>query len=167
MKRGKQQRTRAWQPMQRGPINPAYIEGHYGGVLPPHIARVEAWENDVYQATVEHHVDGGSYVSFKRHDRVAAHDWRHIQAIKNELCGPEREGFELYPAESRLMDTSNQYHLWVLPLGERLPVGQDHREVATPQDIHALNAKHGGKARQRAWQPGLPTGPNIDEGGRA
>jgi hypothetical protein len=40
------------------------------------------------------------------------HDWRDLQRIKNELVGPECEAVELYPAESRLVDTANQYHLW-------------------------------------------------------
>jgi len=56
-------------------------------------------------------------------------DWRHFQQIKNEICGPEREGFEVYPAESRLVDTSNKWHLWVLLLGTTLPVGWNERDV--------------------------------------
>ena len=28
--------------------------------------------------------------------------------IKNLIVGPEHEGFEIYPAESRLVDTANQ-----------------------------------------------------------
>ncbi len=39
--------------------------------------------------------------------------WRDFQCIKNELVGPEHEGVELHPAESRLVDTVDQYHLWV------------------------------------------------------
>lgn len=51
------------------------------------------------------------HLSIKRLDRAAIHDWRDLQRIKNELVGPEHEAVELYPAESRLVDTSNQYHL--------------------------------------------------------
>jgi hypothetical protein len=40
--------------------------------------------------------------------------WRDFQRIKDELCGPEMEGVELYPARSRLVDTSNQFHIWVI-----------------------------------------------------
>jgi len=29
------------------------------------------------------------------------------------IVGEEHEAFEVYPAESRLVDTANQYHLWV------------------------------------------------------
>lgn len=39
------------------------------------------------------------------------------------------EGIELYPAESRLVDTSNQYHLWVFK-GRRLATGFQFRAVA-------------------------------------
>ena len=53
-----------------------------------------------------------TWLSVKRHDREAFHDWRIMQQIKNALCGDEWEGIELYPAESRLVDTSNQYHLF-------------------------------------------------------
>lgn len=57
----------------------------------------------------------GEYVhlSIKDHDRSARHDWRDLQRIKNELVGPEYEAVEIYPAESRLVDTCNQYHLYV------------------------------------------------------
>jgi hypothetical protein len=48
-----------------------------------------------------------------RHDRQACQNWRHLQQIKNELIGPEHEAVELFPAESRLVDTANEYHLWV------------------------------------------------------
>lgn len=64
-------------------------------------------------------------------DRSAEHDWRDFQRIKNELMGPEREAFELYPAESRLVDTNNQWHLFVLPEGSGLPVGYADRDVST------------------------------------
>jgi hypothetical protein len=37
---------------------------------------------------------------------------------------------ELHPAESRLMDTSNQYHLWALPPGHRFPWGYTGRSVS-------------------------------------
>jgi hypothetical protein len=49
-----------------------------------------------------------------RKDGGKLHDWCAIQAIKNEIVGPEYEAIELYPAASRLMDEGNCYHLWVL-----------------------------------------------------
>src|SRR4051812_15134474 len=54
---------------------------------------------------------------------VGAHDWRHLQRIKNDIAGPEREAIELYPAESRLMDTANEFWLWVAPEGWEVPWG--------------------------------------------
>jgi hypothetical protein len=63
---------------------------------------------------------------------IGAHDWRHFQRIKNELCGPEREGVELYPAESRLVDSANEFWVWVLPAGERFPFGFADRNIGGP-----------------------------------
>jgi hypothetical protein len=57
----------------------------------------------------------GKYVhlSIKDHDRSARHDWRDLQRIKNELTGPQFYAVEVYPAEHALVDTCNQYHLYV------------------------------------------------------
>lgn len=63
------------------------------------------------------------HLSFRYKDRRAAHDWRHIQRLKNELCGADVEATEIYPAEKYLMDGANQYHLWALPPGLVLPWG--------------------------------------------
>ena len=56
-------------------------------------------------------------------------DWRHFQQIKNEIAGEEREAVEIYPAESRKVDTSNKWHLWVLPEGEKVNLGWKDRDV--------------------------------------
>jgi len=53
-------------------------------------------------------------------DGEPRHDWRDFQRIKNQLCGPEWEALELYPAESRLIDPSNYYLLWCAP---KIPIG--------------------------------------------
>lgn len=132
----------------------------------------EVWANDVYDCQVrylEARGRGGAlHLSIKRLDREPAHDWRHFQAIKNEIAGWEREAVELYPAESRLVDGSNQYHLWVLGAGEQLPVGFDERGVGDFDQMVAALAQYNvkpGKARQRPWQPGISTGPNYRPGG--
>jgi len=70
-----------------------------------------------------------THLSIRRLDRQPMHDWRVMQRIKNEVLGEEREGVELFPAESRLVDTSNQYHLWVLPAGMHFPFGYNERLV--------------------------------------
>ena len=71
------------------------------------------------------------HLSIKEHDRGTRHDWRDFQRIKNEIVGPEHEALELYPAESRLVDTANQFHIFVLANPEIvLPFGmQDGRAV--------------------------------------
>lgn len=69
------------------------------------------------------------HLSIKDHGRSARHDWRDFQRIKNELVGPEFEAIEIYPAESRLVDTANQYHLYVFKTW-RPPQGFQERLVA-------------------------------------
>jgi hypothetical protein len=90
------------------------------------------------------------WLSIRRNDRKAIHDWRHFQRIKNELVGPEHEAIELYPAESRLVDTSNQYHLWVLRDPKiNFPFGFDERAVID----HNPKAEAMAPARQRPLDP--------------
>jgi hypothetical protein len=71
--------------------------------------------NHRYQVTRTELGGGWLHLSIKRHDRRPIRDWRAFQRIKNELAGAEREAVELYPAERRLHDAANQYHLWVAP----------------------------------------------------
>lgn len=73
----------------------------------------EVWINDLYQVAVHRH-RGLIHLNIRRRDGYPGRDWRHFQQIKNELVGPEYEGCEVYPAESRLTDTSNKYHLWCI-----------------------------------------------------
>ena len=70
-------------------------------------------------------------------------DWRHFQQIKNELAGPEREAVELYPAESRKIDTSNKWHLWVLPEGDQVDFGwaQARRPLQGNPDVPGLRQR--------------------------
>jgi hypothetical protein len=83
------------------------------------LKRDEVWVNDTYQVNIDRLTyPEFIHVSIKRLDKGHAKDWRDFQQIKNELIGPEFEAVELYPAESRLIDTVNQFHLWVLK-GER------------------------------------------------
>lgn len=73
----------------------------------------------------------GWHLSIKRNDREPIREWRDLQRIKNELCGPEAEAVELFPAESRLTDEANQFHLWVFNRGYRFPFGDQVRSVLT------------------------------------
>lgn len=100
--------------------------------------------NNLYQVSVDER-DGGMHLSIVRLDRSAIHDWRHLQQIKNMIAGPEREACEIYPAESRLVDTNNQFHLWVFPEGQFLPIGYTERQVTE---------RTWGAHRQRPFPPG-------------
>jgi len=91
--------------------------------------RARYFINDLYQIMVEEEENGITHLNIRRLDGGMFKDWRHFQQIKNEICGPEREGIELYPAESRLVDTSNKWHIWVLPAGVRVQVGWQKRDV--------------------------------------
>lgn len=78
------------------------------------------------------------HLSIKRNDRKPMRDWRDLQRIKNELVGYECEAVELFPADSRLVDTANQYHLWCIPMpGVRFPFGFDYRAVDDDQELAA------------------------------
>lgn len=112
-----------WTAFQRAPGMVADPDGVTGGL----------WENNRYQVIAREHPDGpfGAYVhlTIRSTDGSARHDWRDFQRIKNELVGPETEAVEIYPAESRLVDTANHYHLWVFK-DYRFPLGMTHREVS-------------------------------------
>lgn len=71
-------------------------------------------------------------LAMMRLDKAPVVDWRHMQRIKNTLCGPEREAIECYPAESRLVDTKNNRTLWVLAEGVRIGLGWENRMVTYP-----------------------------------
>ncbi len=69
-----------------------------------------------------------------RKDRQPIFDWRHVQLIKNQIVGDEFEMVQLFPAESRLMDTANQY--WFYGFSdpkEKFPFGYDSRSVSGPE----------------------------------
>ena len=58
--------------------------------------------------------DNMMWLSIKRLDQEPIHDWRDLMEIKNQIAGEDHEAVELYPKKSRVVDTANQYHLWVL-----------------------------------------------------
>lgn len=82
----------------------------------------ECWQNTKYTVLKRSYTDGSVHLSIRRNDRAAARDWREFQQIKNQLLGSEEEAVEIYPAESRVVDAANQYHLWSVP-GKRIPLG--------------------------------------------
>ena len=95
-------------------------------------------------------------LSIKRRDKAPIRNWRHFQRIKNEIPelvawgdGQKCEGVELYPAESRLVDTANQYFLWVLPEEQCMPFGFWTRVLTEVQPTSG-----GSKGRQQPWPEG-------------
>jgi hypothetical protein len=98
-----------WVPLRRIE-SPAIQAAHDAAGL----AHVEIYANDVYEVYAHLYAPGQMHLSIKRYDRRPIRNWRHFQQIKNEVCGEESEGVEVYPAESRLADNANQYHLWVM-----------------------------------------------------
>ena len=131
--------------------------------------RQEVWLCKEYQVTIDktpRHAFRNQVVwhlSIKRRDKEPIHDWRDLQEIKNQLCGPEIEAMEIYPAESRKVDSANQYHLWALMLRKHaprreknwFPVGWTVRFV---QDDPFVNGK------QRPVKTGEATNPIEQDG---
>jgi len=131
-----------------------FVEGHY----PPEHAEmlraskgfVGVFRNSRYQVEVNEMdtaIGRVAWLAIVHVSREAVHDWRDLQRIKNELLGPEREACELFPAESRLVDTNNQYHLFVLPEGSAFPFGYANRDVSD-QGALAEGLNH----KQRAFE---------------
>lgn len=123
---------------------------------------VQLWKNDLYQvelremtAMIGDQVQQWVHLNIRRTDGYPGRDWRHFQQIKNELVGPECEAVELYPAESRLVDNSNKYHLWACKQpGFRFPLG------FTDRDVDFIGTKTG--------TPGLRQSPAMQfQGGKA
>lgn len=126
------QEPAAWQPLTRArEIGSAAMAGFKPGHGRALAAANEFWVNDTYTVIVHRREDGTvDYLSVRRNDRAPVSDWRDKQEIKNQLAGPEAEAFELYPAESRVVDQANQYHLWVMPPGVTIQAGWTRRQVS-------------------------------------
>jgi len=139
------QAPRHWKPLQ-----PAYVHGPQPeAVIAEHmryykVTRDEAitalenydngctyWRNDLYQVQVREYGETGVHINIRRIDGAPCiRDWRHFQQIKNEILGEECEAVELYPAESRKVDTSNKYHLFgYRDPAFRFPLGMWERDV--------------------------------------
>lgn len=104
---------------------------------------LEFWFNARYNVSRRwEQIDGETVIviGITRSNESAERDWRDFQQIKNQLAGPEWEGVELYPAESRKKDPSNRFYLFCwqhrLPFG--LPGG---RIVLDPSDAIAPQRK--------------------------
>ncbi len=102
------------------------------------------------------------HLSIRHVLNIAITDFRDFQRIKNELVHPEAEAVQVFPAESRLVDTCNQYHLFVTVPDSfgKVPVEQvDWTEGILPigyfygRDVAETTS---GGLRQRTWTDGVP-----------
>jgi len=93
------------------------------------------YRNDTYTVIMER-ADPFIHLCIRRHDGQECKNWKDHQRIKSELIGPECEAVELFPAESRLIDTTNEYHLWVNPNpGYRFPFGFSWNRFVTEKPL--------------------------------
>lgn len=120
------------------------------GTLPPGGMRAvqadDIYINNLYQVNIKWNFRGLIHLSVKRRNKSPVMDWRHLQRIKNELLGPETEMVQLFPSESRLVDTANQYHFFALPNLERFPLGYEDGRLVTD----TIKGKGSEGAKQRA-----------------
>lgn len=148
-----------WQPLEEGvvpPVSQTVVE-HIARAL--NITEAEArqrieedsaqtsyWLNNLYQVQVrpfDWMDKKWIHLNIRRRDGKAIfRDWRHFQWIKNQLVGPECEAVELYPAESRMVDSNNKYHLWCCADPTfRFPLGMTDRDVNYTQSGVAAGTK--------------------------
>lgn len=128
---------------------------------PVDLGAEEQWANDKYVVHKRVHKSDVPdvlpmiHLSIRRQDREPARDWRDLQRIKNQLAGPEYEGVEIYPAESRIVDMANQYHIWCFPFSlgigwqeGRLIGRQAQADMLTPgavqRDPEEIDLRYGG-----------------------
>jgi hypothetical protein len=111
----------------------------------------EIYVNDIYQVAVYRNEDADSLVhvpelkgrctwlSIKRRDKRPVNNWQDMQTIKNRLVGVECDAIQMFPAESRMVNTANQYHLIVLPEDANVPFGWGTRFVDTDNRVAKPN----------------------------
>jgi len=121
----------------------------------------ETWVNSRFQVIVSElvrdQVDEAAerwprmiHLSIRREDRKPINDWRDLQRLKNELCGTNTEAVELYPAERRLVDAANQYHLYVLEPGFEFPFGYPGRDCSADEGWEPPEDSEGAVQRKHA-----------------
>lgn len=148
---------RNWQPLEEGVVPPTSQElvelaaREMGITTDEARQRIDAynegtsyWINNLYQVQLrpfEAHGMKWVHLNIRRRDgKAIMRDWRHFQWIKNQLVGPECEAIELYPAESRMVDSNNKYHLWcAIDPAFRFPLGMQDRDVDYTQRAAATN----------------------------
>jgi len=136
------------------PLKPATLKPGHGW---PVEQDEDVWMNNRYQVRRRPAgtINGGvlTVLSIKRNDKKPIRNWRDLLWIKNQLCGDECEAVEVFPAMSKLVDTSNQYWLWVLPEGMSFGFGLGND---TPVIVDGDGTTEPGKSRQAPipdWYP--------------
>ena len=106
---------------------------------------IEVWENNIYLVIIYRgelvpcapnlRTQAPVWLSIRRIQRgKLPRDWRDLQRIKNEILGADFELVELFPNEERLVDESDQTHLWGFELpGLKFPFGYAERSVSGPE----------------------------------
>jgi hypothetical protein len=147
-----------WTPFQQASFTAEQIESRQR--LGQHNPDEVVFRNSRYQVNVtpfRHPVFGVvAELSIKTLDKAAHHDWRDFQRLKNELVGPEFDAIEIYPAESRLVDTANQYYLWAFR-DWKVPLGFQSRLVSEGNSGYAQGS------RQRPFEDPPPDLKTSDE----
>lgn len=95
--------------------------------------------SETHQVAITDMGSGVVHLSIKKRDRGVIDDRTELAAIGRALC-PDRVCLELFPAEDRLVDTANQYHLFAIPVAEM-------RELIT-QDAEWTSPPHLGDWRE-------------------
>lgn len=121
-----------WEPLVR-----THPDGPYGEQI---------FVNNLYQVNARQHDENLVHLSIKRLDKKPAKNWRHFQYIKNQLCGDEACGIEIYPPESVLVDTVNQYHMMVMDKACFPPILFQERLVSEHMEPYTV---------QEPWEPNM------------
>jgi hypothetical protein len=105
---------------------------HYTEIYLHRLTCFNVWRNDTYRVEVAAN-RGYLHLDISRHDGQPIVDRREFQQIKNAFAGPEHEAVQLFPSEKRLVDTANQYHLWVFAKpGQQFPQALLKRSSPAP-----------------------------------
>ncbi len=111
----------------------------------------EIYVNNIYQVAVYRNKDADelvhvpelkgrcTWLTIKRKDKRNVNNWQDMQTIKNRLVGTNCDAIQLFPAENRMVNTANQYHLIVLPEDASIPFGWVTRVVDTNNRINEPN----------------------------
>ena len=110
------------------------------------VSNQETYSNDLYLVQINREAnhgfgekslpDGMFEMTIRRKDREAGMDWRHVQQMKNQIVGEENEMVEMFPAESRLRDSANQYWYYGFNNDQvRFPFGMFGRVVNDGNDF--------------------------------